>query len=139
MTIPDFQAIKEDFIFFDDWEGRFSYLIDLGDTLPLIDEAKKTDEFIVRGCMSQVWVDLVVSTDDPPLIHFTADSDALIVKGLLALVSSMFNGKTAAEIISVDPKKEFADMGLDRHLTPSRQNGLFSVVKRIQSEAEAMS
>lgn len=138
MTIPDFQTIKDDLAFIDDWEERFSYILDLGKKLPLIDDAKKTEEYIVRGCLSQVWVDIVVSTDNPPVIHFTADSDALIVKGLLALVSSLFNGKPAIEIISVDPKKEFADIGLDRHLTPNRQNGLFSVVGRIQSEAEAL-
>lgn len=118
--------------FFDNWEERYKYIIDLGKEVPAMPEALRTEEYIVRGCQSQVW--LVDEVRDGKL-YFQADSDAFIVKGLLAVVLAVFNGKTPGEILAVDIDAYFAQLDLLQHLSSTRGNGLKAMVKRIQDKA----
>lgn len=121
--------------FFDSWEDRYKYIIDLGKELPAMDDAKKDNEHLVRGCQSQVWID--ASFEDGRL-WFETDSDAFIVKGLLGLVLAAYNGKTPGEILAFDIEAYFNDVDLLKHLSPTRGNGLRAMVKRIQASAKAV-
>lgn len=121
--------------FFDSWEDRYKYIIDLGKELPPLPEQFRTDENIVRGCQSQVW--LVHELRDNHLF-FQADSDAFIVKGLLGVVLAAYNGKTAAQILAVDIESYFASLDLLQHLSSTRGNGLKAMVKRIQDTAASL-
>ncbi|MBL4832850.1 MAG: SufE family protein [Pseudomonas sp.] len=118
--------------FFDTWEDRYKYIIDLGRELPAMEESKRTDEHIVRGCQSQVWL---VSHEKDGRLFFDADSDAFIVKGLLAVVLAAYNGKTPQEILDFDIEHYFAQLNLLKHLSMSRGNGLKAMVKRIEHTA----
>jgi cysteine desulfuration protein SufE len=122
--------------FFDDWEERYKYIIDLGKQLPAIDNSKKTEEFLLRGCQSQVWIDSEVSDGK---LFFEVDSDAHIVRGLLAMVLSAYNNKTPGEILTFDIDNFFAQVDLVKHLSPTRGNGLTSMVKKIQHTASLLS
>ncbi|TYC65305.1 SufE family protein [Stappia sp. BW2] len=130
--------ILETFDFLDDWEDRYKYLIDLGKEMPDLSDAEKSDANKVRGCVSQVW--LITTTDKTsdgePVLSFKGDSDALIVQGLVAIVTSVFSGKTAKDILDTDVEAIFAKLGLQEHLTPQRSNGLRSMVGRIRSDAQ---
>ncbi len=126
--------ILETFEFLDDWEERYKYIIDLGKKLPALSSDEMVDAHKVRGCQSQVW--LVAETDAEARIHLRGDSDAFIVKGLVAIVLLIFSGKTAVEIKETDAKGLLDQMGLSAHLSPLRANGLFSMVERIQRMAE---
>jgi cysteine desulfuration protein SufE len=128
------QAIVEDLSFFDQWEDRYRYLIDLGKQLPVMDAELKTEDRKVRGCQSQVWIQ---PQQQAGRFYFDVDSDALIVKGLLGLVMSAYNGKTAAEIQQFDIEGFFESLDLIRHLTPARGNGLRAMVEKIRSLASA--
>lgn len=119
--------------FFDDWEERYKYIIDLGKQLPAIDDSKKTEEFLLRGCQSQVWIDAHVIDGK---LFFEVDSDAHIVRGLLAVVMSAYNNKTPAEVLAFDIDGFFAQIDLVKHLSPTRGNGLTAMVKKIQHTAE---
>lgn len=121
--------------FFDSWEDRYKYIIDLGKELPAMAQALRTDEHLVRGCQSQVW--LVHDVRDMQLF-FQADSDAFIVKGLLAVVLAAYNGKLAADILAVDIDAYFARLDLMQHLSSTRGNGLKAMVKRIQDVAASL-
>ncbi len=125
--------ILETFEFLDDWEDRYRMIIDLGKKLVPLAPEEMTDAFKVRGCQSQVW--LVPTTDADGRIHFRGDSDAHIVKGLVALMIVVFSGKTGAEITNIDAKAILDQLGLSAHLSPMRANGLFSMVERIQEIA----
>ncbi|MEN0036194.1 MAG: SufE family protein [Cellvibrio sp.] len=118
--------------FFDNWEERYKYIIDLGKELPDMSPALRTEEYLVRGCQSQVW--LVDEWRDGKLF-FQADSDAFIVKGLLGVVLAAFNGKTPGEILAFDIDAYFAQLDLLQHLSSTRGNGLKAMVKRIQDRA----
>lgn len=120
--------------FFDTWEERYKYIIDLGRELPALDEAQRSDDHIVRGCQSQVWL---VGHERDGRLYFDADSDAFIVKGLLAVVLAAYNGKTPQEILAFDIEHYFAELNLLKHLSMTRGNGLKAMVKRIQQSAEA--
>lgn len=120
--------------FFDSWEDRYKYIIDLGKELPELDDAYKTDDFIVRGCQSKVWL---VPQRDGDKITFAADSDAFIVKGLLAVVLAAYNGKTASEIRSFDIEAYFNELNLLKHLSATRGNGLRAMVQRIRGWADS--
>ncbi len=122
--------LVEDFALFDDWEERYRYLIDLGRKLPPMDEALKTDENMVRGCTSRVWM---VGRVEEGKLFFVADSDAHIVRGLIALLSMAYNGKTLEEIRNIDIDAAFKEIGLDQHLSPNRRNGFFAMVERIKA------
>jgi len=125
--------IVETFEFLDDWEDRYRVIIDLGKKLVPLAPEEMSDAFKVRGCQSQVW--LVPTTDADGRIHFRGDSDAHIVKGLVALMIVVFSGKTGAEIVAIDAKAILGQLGLAAHLSPMRANGLFSMVERIKEIA----
>jgi cysteine desulfuration protein SufE len=124
--------ILENLTFFDSWEERYKYIIDLGKDLPEIDDNLKVDENIVRGCQSQVWL-VPTKTDDR--FFFQVDSDAHIVRGLLAIILTAFNGKTAQAILEFDVDAYFESIDLIRHLSPTRGNGLRAMVSRIKEAA----
>lgn len=121
--------------FFDDWEERYKYIIDLGKQLPSIDDSKKTEAFLLRGCQSQVWIDSALSDGK---LFFEVDSDAHIVRGLLAVVLSAYNNKTPTEILEFDIDAFFTEVDLIKHLSATRGNGLTAMVKKIQNTAAAL-
>ena len=128
----------DDFEILEDWEDRYRYVIELGKKLPPLDEALKTDFTKVTGCVSQVWL-ICDRSDGPPLkLSFRGMSDAHIVQGLIAILFSLFNGKTPQEIMAIDEQAIFHRLGLDEHLTPQRSNGLAAMVKRIRADAARM-
>jgi len=118
--------------FFDNWEERYKYIIDLGKELPEMDASLRTDDYLVRGCQSQVWL---VDEWRAGKLFFQADSDAFIVKGLLGVVLAAFNGKTPGEILAFDIDAYFTQLDLLQHLSSTRGNGLKAMVKRIQDRA----
>jgi cysteine desulfuration protein SufE len=124
----EIKQLIEEFEIFDDWEEKYSYIIELGKKLPKLKPNQKTDINKVSGCVSQVW--LVHETIND-VLYFYADSDALIVKGLLAIVIKIYSGKTREEIIQIDFMDIFERLDLKNNLTPSRSNGLFSVISKI--------
>ena len=127
--------IIANFDLLEEWDDRYRYLIELGKGLEPLPEAAHNDENKVRGCASQVW--LISSSDGqtPPHLTFRGDSDAHIVKGLVALTIALFSGRSAAEILKTDAGAFFAEIGLKDHLTPQRSNGLASMVERIKRDA----
>ena len=137
MTVDTLQELEENFDLFDSWEDKYSYLIDLGKALPPMDGALKTDERKVKGCVSQVWIDWWVDNEGErqPVFRFVADSDALIVKGLIYILYTAYNDKTAAEIAGVNIEEVFERLGLSSHLSPNRRNGFFSMVGYIQAKS----
>ncbi len=134
MKIKDIQEeIIEEFAFFDDWTQRYEHMIALGKSLPLIDEANKKDEYIIKGCQSKVWV--FPEMKDGKVI-FTADSDAIITKGIVALLLRVFSNQTPEAILKADTG--FIDkIGLKEHLSPTRANGLVSMIKQLKMYALA--
>lgn len=133
----DIETLAENFELLGPWEERYRYLIDLGRQLdPLPDEAY-TEDNKVRGCMSQVWLTHDVTDDDPPRLTFRGDSDAHIVKGLIALLLMAYSGRTAEEIREIDIEDIFGRLGLESHLTVNRRNGFYSMVERIRQLAGA--
>jgi len=118
--------------FFDSWEDRYKYIIDLGKELPPMDEDKKDESHLVRGCQSQVWID---ASESDGCLWFATDSDAFIVKGLLAIVLAAYNGKTPAEVLKFDIENYFQQLDLLGHLSPTRGNGLRAMVKKIRTMA----
>lgn len=135
MTINEIQdELIEDFTFYQDWMEKYEYIIQLGKEVPLIDEKYKTEDYIIKGCQSRVW--LYAELVDGK-IHFTADSDAIITKGLVSLMVKVLSGHTPSEISSVD--LYFIDqIGLKEHLSPTRANGLLSMVKQMKLYAIAL-
>jgi cysteine desulfuration protein SufE len=131
-----FAELAENFAVFDDWDERYSYLIDLGRKLPPLPEAFKTEDYKVRGCMSQVWMVPGHPQGEPGKFAFAADSDASIVKGLIAVLSILFSGQTPQAIAAIDVDQSFRTLGLDQHISPSRRNGLVSMVEKIKGYAQ---
>lgn len=132
------ETIIEDFTFLEDWEDRYRYVIELGKALPDLAEEQRTAANKVQGCASQVW--LVSHTDGDaadPIMTFEGESDAHIVRGLVAIVLATYSGKHASEIADLDAIEVFGKIGLVEHLSSQRANGLRSMVKRIQEEARA--
>ena len=119
--------------FFDSWEDRYRYIIDLGRELPPLPEALHTDERLVRGCQSQVWMEI---TEQDGRLQLAVDSDAFIVKGLLGVVLAAYNNRTPEEILAFDIDGYFEELELLRHLSPTRGNGLRAMVARIRDAAE---
>ncbi len=126
------EDILEALDFFDSWEDRYKYIIDLGKELPPMDQAQKTEEHLVRGCQSQVWL---VAKHDADKLYFEADSDAFIVKGLLGVVLAAYNAKTPTQITAFDIDAYFEQLNLLKHLSSTRGNGLQAMVKKIQAIA----
>lgn len=127
-TLPE---LVENFSLFDDWEGRYQYLIDLGNDVPLMDDALKTEATEVKGCVSKVW--LYYEKNDAGQYHFMADSDGKITKGLVYIVLSAYDGKTAGEIADIHIEDEFVKLGLAENLSPNRRNGFFAMVEKIRA------
>ncbi|MBJ2188434.1 MAG: SufE family protein [Muribaculaceae bacterium] len=135
MTIEDKQKeITEEFADIEDWLDRYAQIIDLGNELPPIDESVKTPEHLIEGCQSRVWLD--ASLDDEGKVHFRADSDAIIVKGIISLLISVLDGHTPQEILDAD-LHFINDIGLGEHLSPTRSNGLLAMVKQMRMYALA--
>ena len=134
MTIAEIQEdIIEEFSMFDDWEERYQYMIDLGKTLPLIDEQYKNDDHIIKGCQSKVWLNAAMEDDK---VVFTADSDAIITKGIIAILIRAFSNQHPKDIL--ESNTNFIDeIGLKEHLSPTRANGLVSMIKQIKMYALA--
>ncbi|MGQ0484375.1 MAG: SufE family protein [Hyphomicrobiales bacterium] len=131
-----FQELKADFEVLDDWEDRYRHVIELGKLLPPLAEADRTAASKVRGCASQVWiVSRTVETAKGPVLVFIGDSDALIVKGLIAIIFMIFSNQPAGAILATDAGTLLNDLGLKGHLTQQRSNGLASMVERIKSDA----
>ncbi len=131
----DLDEITDTFEFLDDWEERYKYIIDLGKQLEPLGADEMTDTFKVRGCQSQVW--LIPTVDGDGRIQLRGDSDAFIVKGLVAVMLAIYSGKTASEILAIDAKDILSRLELASHLSPMRANGLFSMVERIRAIASA--
>jgi cysteine desulfuration protein SufE len=131
--LPSTDEILEDIEFFDDWEERYKYIIDLGKALTPLEKDLQTDERLVKGCQSNVWVD--VRSEGDKLV-FVVDSDAVIVRGLLAVVMAAFDRKTPAQILDFDIDDYFAQLDLESHLSPTRGNGLRAIVGKIKAIAE---
>lgn len=134
MALSTTSEILDDLAFFDDWEDRYKYIIDLGKELPEMPASLQTADRLVNGCQSNVWMD--VGLEDSRL-RFLVTSDAIIVKGLLSLIMSAYNDKTAGEIVKFDIDEYFLQLDLERHLSPTRGNGLKAIVAKIQAIAAA--
>jgi len=134
MTINEIEnQIIAEFSLFDDWVDKYGYLVELGKNLPIIDPQYKTDQFVITGCQSKVWLH---ATYADGLVHFTADSDAIITKGIVSLLIRVLSGHTPDEILAAD--MEFVDkIGLKEHLSPTRSNGLVSMIKQMKLYALA--
>jgi cysteine desulfuration protein SufE len=126
--------IIENLGFFDSWEDRYRYIIDLGRELPALPDELRSEDRLVRGCQSQVWIDVEQSDGR---LQLAVDSDAFIVKGLLAVVLAAYNNRTAQEIMDFDVDSYFETLGLLQHLSPTRGNGLRAMVARIRDEAQS--
>lgn len=140
MSGETFEDLVETFEFMDDWEDRYRYVIDLGKQLPPMDDALKTPVTKVDGCASQVW--LVPSIDDENgerRLTFDGDSDAMIVRGLIAILRILLSGRRPAEIAAADPLEAFSQLGLDQHLSAQRSNGLRAMIERLRTLAAAAS
>lgn len=135
-NLASFETIKEDLDFFDSWEDRYRYIIDLGKNLKPLDSQYKTDDHKVKGCTSQVWIIREEKTSLPDSLFFRADSDSTIVKGLVAILLSLVNGKPKAAIQNLSFEEIFQSLGLSGHLSPSRSNGFFAMVKHVQKIAQ---
>ncbi|MBO6554579.1 MAG: SufE family protein [Roseitalea sp.] len=129
-------TIIDDFDLLDDWEDKYRYVIELGRELPDMDDSEKTAANKVNGCVSQVWV--VAEPGEGETLHFRGDSDAHIVRGLVAIMISALSGKPSHDIVAFDAEALFKRIGLDSHLTPQRANGLRSMVERMKAEAAGM-
>lgn len=129
--------IIQNFEILGNWEERYRYVIDLGRKLPGLEEQFKTEDNRVKGCVSNVWLITRVGEGSPPVLEFVADSDAHIVRGLVAILLAAYSGKTPEEILAVDIRNIFRQLDLEKHLSPSRSNGFFSMVERIQTLAKA--
>lgn len=134
-TPPTVDELLEEFQEMEDWDERFDYLVDLGRELPELSAEFQTEEHLVKGCMSTVWLVTQSPDSDPDKIMISADSDSLIVKGLIVVLMSYYSGLTAREILDKDAKELFTQLGLSSHLSPQRRNGLFSMVKRLRELA----
>lgn len=130
------EEIIDNLTFFDSWEDKYRYIIELGEGLPDLPKEFLTEEWKVKGCQSQVW--LVPQKNNDNTLVFLGTSDAMIVKGLMGIVFSIYNNKTSAEIESIDVDSIFASLGLREHLSPSRRNGLEAMIEKIKHYASVM-
>lgn len=142
-TTTSLEELYEEFDDLGDWDDQCDYLIDLGFDLPKLPDEAKCEENRVHGCQSQVWLigrqAEETSETNPPKLEFLANSDAIIVNGLIAVLLAMYTDRTAEEILSTDAEAVFARLGLQRHLSPQRRNGLFGMVERIRKLAVELS
>ena len=135
-----YETIRDDFAMLDSWEDRYRYVMELGRALPPLDEALRTDANKVRGCASQVWLASRPeggAAGEPKHLHFDGDSDAHLVRGLIAILFVLVQDRAPSEILKIDPHAAFAELGLGEHLTPQRSNGFASMVARVRTDASA--
>ena len=133
MTIDD---IRDNFALLDEWDDRYRYVIELGRTLPAMTEAEHSTANKVQGCTSQVWLSREIDrSGSEPVLNFKGDSDAHIVRGLIAILLTIQSGRTARDILGADPIAIFDELGFREHLTPQRSNGLRAMVERIKNDA----
>ena len=132
MASPAFEEIVEDFEFLDDWEDRYRYVIEQGKMMDPLDDALKVPATKVDGCASQVWLHPVI---EEGVFRFDGESDAMIVRGLIAVLRALFNGLTVAEVVRVDARAELERLGLNEHLSAQRSNGLGAMIERIGTVA----
>ncbi|MEP3889616.1 MAG: SufE family protein [Hellea sp.] len=138
MSYPqDIQDMIDDFAFLSDWEDRYMHVIDLGKALAPLSEAEKTEVHKVKGCVSQVWLVSENGGGDDPILTFRGDSDAHIVKGLVAVTLQIFSNRKASEIRELDAVAILKELELEEHLSPQRSNGLKAMIGRIKAEAQA--
>jgi len=130
-------TIREDFAFLDSWEDKYRYVIELGEGLPPYPEDARDAAHKVQGCVSQVWLLTERGRGEDPEIRFSGDSDAHIVRGLVAIVIALFSGQRASDIVAIDAEAVMRSLGLDEHLTPQRANGLRAMIRRMKQEAVA--
>jgi cysteine desulfuration protein SufE len=131
--------IRSDFAFLDDWEDKYRYVLDLGRGLEPLDAAAHSDANKVRGCVSQVWLELKEGRngDGEPTLNYRGDSDSHLVRGLVAIAIALFSGRPAREVLGVDAVGVFRELGLEQHLTPQRSNGVRAMIERIRTDAAA--
>ena len=138
MATDAFEEIADTFEFLDDWEDRYRYVIDLGKSMPALDDAFKVPATKVDGCASQVWLRPMIDGDGAGAIFsFEGDSDAMIVRGLIAVLKALYSGLTLEEVTKVDAPAELARLGLNDHLSARRSNGLRAMIERIRGIAAA--
>ena len=137
MTIDE---IRDNFALLDEWDDRYRYVIELGRTLAPMSDAEHSAANKVQGCTSQVWLSRAIDRDgnNEPVLTYIGDSDAHIVRGLIAILAAIYYGRSIDAVSSLDPHPVFAKLGLNEHLTPQRSNGLASMVARIRADASAM-
>lgn len=135
MANPAFEALVEDFEFLDDWEDRYRHVIELGKTMDPLPEALRVPATKVDGCASQVWLHAGI---DAEALHFDGVSDAMIVSGLIAVLRTLYNGATPAQVLAIDARAELGRLGLNDHLSAQRSNGLRAMVERIRETAAAV-
>jgi cysteine desulfuration protein SufE len=135
MQLPSSEEIVDDLAFFDDWEQRYQYIIDLGKQIPGLSEEARTPDKLVKGCQSSVWLDYSMKDGK---FQFDVDSDAVIVQGLLVLVLSAYHNKSAQEILAFDMDAYFKELDLENHITPTRGNGLRAIVGKIRQIASSV-
>jgi cysteine desulfuration protein SufE len=132
------EQIVSDFDLLDDWDQRYQYLIQLGEKLPYMPEALKTDANKVNGCMSQVWIAAYSDKDDPKLVRFFGDSDTAIIKGVLAVLMQLIDGRSLDAIEQLDVDKVFVRLKLDEHLSPQRHVGVYAIVELMKRQAMSL-
>ena len=136
MATDAFEEIADTFEFLDDWEDRYRYVIDLGKAMPPLEDAFRVPATKVEGCASQVWILPEIEGSGPEAVfRFRGDSDAMIVRGLIAVLGALYNGLGVSEVVKVDAPAELARLGLDDHLSSQRSNGLRAMVARIRKLA----
>ena len=132
------QEVLDNFDLLEDWESRYAYLVELGEKLPPLDDAYRTEQNRVKGCMSKVWVCPVASKDVPGHIDYVGDCDTAIIKGVLALLIGLMSGRTPADAIALDLDGLFGELKLAEHLSPNRHFGIYAVVELMKAQAGAM-
>ena len=139
-ALTTIETIRDDFAFLDDWEDRYRYVIELGRALEPLDAEAHNEANRVRGCVSQVWIELDTRTDahGGTILHFRGDSDSHLVKGLIAIALALYSDRTPREILAQDAMAAFRELGLEQHLTPQRSNGVRSMIERIRADALAV-
>jgi cysteine desulfuration protein SufE len=134
----DFQRITETFRFLDDWESRYQFIIELGSKLPAMEPDDKIESNRVHGCMSMVWIKARTAAGDPSRIELDGDSDTSTVKGLVAILVSLYQGRPIDEVAAIDADEAFESLGLFDHLSPTRHVGVYAMVEHIKAQAREL-
>lgn len=132
------EEVIENFDFLDDWDARYAYLVELGEALPTMDDALRTEANRVQGCMSQVWVCPLVDPEDPARLNYVGECDTAIIKGVLALLIELMSGRTPDEVEALDLDHLFDELKLAEHLSPNRHFGIYSIVELMKAQAKAI-